>query len=1183
MELKGKKVVSLEFSGPTYQIEVFDEKKKRSFWTFFQFDESGVLKDAFCSCEEEEVCSHLLLANLKIFNEKNEPLHIRYEKSFWYALAKLLAEKIGYDPLAFKKIKKGVYEVHKDYFFQIEANNQAGEKELLALIEKRKVETPENSLKFSSLNDEEIRRWKEGRASSSLLFELSLWSDLAKQLLFIQVEHLPLKIVLKEENEPYPTWLEIDTKNIHLSLKFQKEDLLQLIPKLSTVKANLKVFRDEEKIEKITYHPEEKTFSITKKTKEIDLSKSYPLDDFLYVKGKGFYSKNGKNLLSGETVYGDDASDLLDDIVEKNLSHLFTESINLKSSPLFYTLFFDEFWNLHITSFLFEKGDLLKKGNAFFKKYAYVHDRGFFHLANVIFDEVEKIVPSQDVSNFVTKYRFFLSEIKGFSTHLASVETDISYEFDEEKKTLNFESQFKGLEEGKDFGEWVYFKDSGFFPKKEGGLKSFYSGLKVPFSKVASFLKNHRDELDVFFISDSPFKKRGLHVGVRSETSIDIRPEHEIYKRFKGHKIHFFGEFVHVEGHGFFELPHSMRLPERYEKEVIIPYSDISNFLENELPKLGPIITTLERPLQKPKTGSFKIDFVEKTEGHFKLHLLFTSELGEVSVHKIYEALHKKRSYLFSPAGLIHLHDDNFEWIKSLNPVGTEFSLSFLEFLKLDAILDFKATEPDLATFRDLREFISTDLPPLLGFKSELRDYQRQGLRWLYFLYQNYLSGLLCDDMGLGKTHQAMALIASILYYKPDSLFLIVAPTSVIYHWQDKLAEFLPNVKVHLFHGSRREKKIPKRGIILTSYGIARIEKEILKKHIFELTIFDEIQVAKNTHSQIHHVLRHLDSKMRLGLTGTPIENNLFELKALFDIVLPNYMPKDKPYKETFVDPIEKEGDQKRKELLRRYVKPFMLRRKKQEVLLELPEKSEDKSYTVLSPEQSQLYRQTLEDKKKIITEVKDSSKEIPYMHVFSILATLKQICNHPALILDDAANYKNYESGKWDLFTELLNEAIESEQKVVVFSQYLNMLDIMKSYIKEKNWEFAEIRGSTIKRKEELDRFKNDPKCLIFLGSLQAAGLGIDLTAASIVILYDRWWNAAKENQAIDRVHRMGQKWRVMVYKLITKDTIEEKIDLMISRKGHLLEDIVTADDQATFKTFTRSELIELLSLQQE
>jgi SNF2 family DNA or RNA helicase len=199
-------------------------------------------------------------------------------------------------------------------------------------------------------------------------------------------------------------------------------------------------------------------------------------------------------------------------------------------------------------------------------------------------------------------------------------------------------------------------------------------------------------------------------------------------------------------------------------------------------------------------------------------------------------------------------------------------------------------------------------------------------------------------------------------------------------------------------------------------------------------------------------------------------------------------------------------------------------------------------------------------------------------LHVFALLSSLKQICDHPAVYLKTPEDFKKYSSGKWDLFVELLREARESEQKIVVFSQYLGMLDIIEQYLTEEGIGFASLRGATQNRKEQLQLFNQDPTCEVFVGSLQASGLGVDLTAGSVVIHYDRWWNAARENQATDRVHRMGQKRGVQVFKLVTKGTFEEKIDAMILRKGQLMEDIIGVDDQTVLKKFSREELLDLL-----
>ncbi len=320
---------------------------------------------------------------------------------------------------------------------------------------------------------------------------------------------------------------------------------------------------------------------------------------------------------------------------------------------------------------------------------------------------------------------------------------------------------------------------------------------------------------------------------------------------------------------------------------------------------------------------------------------------------------------------------------------------------------------------------------------------------------------------------------------------------------------------------------------------------------------------------------------MKVGLTGTPIENHLRELKSLFDIVLPSYMLRENDYREFFIKPIEKEHNSHRKALLNRLIRPFVLRRKKEDVLKDLPEKIEEIAYCDLMPYQHQLYVEVLQKRRHhLVEELRNEKGAIPFLHIFALLSSLKQICDHPAVYLKSPDDYQQYSSGKWELFLELLREARESQQKVVVFSQYLAMLDIIENYLTEQQVGFASLRGATQNRKEQLQLFNQDPDCEVFVGSLQAAGLGVDLTAGSVVIHYDRWWNAARENQATDRVHRMGQTRGVQVFKLVTKGTFEEKIDAMIMRKGKLMEEVVGVDDQHLLKTFSRHELIELLEL---
>ena len=259
-------------------------------------------------------------------------------------------------------------------------------------------------------------------------------------------------------------------------------------------------------------------------------------------------------------------------------------------------------------------------------------------------------------------------------------------------------------------------------------------------------------------------------------------------------------------------------------------------------------------------------------------------------------------------------------------------------------------------------------------------------------------------------------------------------------------------------------------------------------------------------------------------------------------------------------------------------IMPFILRRKKTEVLSDLPEKIEEISYIDLSEEQKVLYQQIVNEK-SLKAEDAEEEKSL-YLHIFQLFNKLKQLCNHPALVLQDIENYKNYSSGKFELFKELLTEARNSKQKVVVFSQYLGMLEILRLYLEEEKIQYAGIQGNTKDRKEQIERFKTDPDCEVFLASLQAAGVGIDLVSASIVIHYDRWWNPAKENQATDRVHRIGQTRGVQVFKFVSKDTIEEHIHDMILKKLELASSIIGYDEELEMKRIDKEELMNLLKL---
>ncbi|HEX6199715.1 MAG TPA: DEAD/DEAH box helicase [Thermoanaerobaculia bacterium] len=473
---------------------------------------------------------------------------------------------------------------------------------------------------------------------------------------------------------------------------------------------------------------------------------------------------------------------------------------------------------------------------------------------------------------------------------------------------------------------------------------------------------------------------------------------------------------------------------------------------------------------------------------------------------------------------------------------------------------------------------------PPRALASKLRDYQVLGTNWLRFLAENRLGGLLADDMGLGKTHQAMALMASLVEQDGiDGPFLVVAPTTVLPHWRSKLREHAPGLPAVVHHGPLRNlrRSLDEGDVILTSYGVLRNDADELARVPFALAVFDEIQHLKNRDTVSYKAAASLRPDFAIGLTGTPVENSLTELKALFDLVLPGYLGTDARFEERYGTgeiPEEAVG-RRRLDELRRITSPFILRRTKEAVLDELPEKIEDLRLCALSDDQVALYREAIEGQgAELLGQLREGSGPVPYIHVFALLNLLKQVCDHPALAVDDLDNADAYASGKWDLFRELLDESLDSGQKVVIFSQYLGMIELMERHLRGLGVPYVTLTGASRDRGGIVDRFNQDPKCRVFVGSLKAGGTGIDLVGGSVVIHYDRWWNAAREDQATDRVHRMGQRRAVQVFKLVTEGTLEEKIHAIIERKRRLAESVVQEDDPGLSKLFTREELLDLL-----
>lgn len=1205
------KATDLEFSGGTYQVQIADPDTQQEEWAFIQLDPRGRLKDCFCSCENgdhEEPCAHIVAAFLRIYIDKTAPLHQRFERSLWNVLASLYAKSVGDDVHVLRELGPGDYEHRTSggrVAFEVKGLNKKAIDKIEELLHQRKKETEETSLKFSNLSPEELVLWREGRPSQQLKYELSFWNDFAKWLMVLQDDGVPYRISFEYDNDGLPDFLLADFKDVSIGFFLSRTNLPLIVPALSTVKSPLKVYGGTQKaFKKIAYDRKSGILLIDPLAQNaVDAlldKKGILIPGWRFVSGMGFYPSDQKRLIEQRSFKGEEISLFLTEhlpLIKNNL-----EGASLHTDPVraSYTLVFDKDWNLHITAYLLHPGDLTTGDSRYFGEWAYLDNDGFYRVQGMRFQDVKTIIPAEQVGALVSQYRAWFNSQDGFQTHVVGVESQLSYEVSPSNQ-LTFQRVIKddsSSDMAKDFSPWIYVPGQGFYAKTSihTGLP-IKPGISLHQDQIPLFIRANTDELKLvpgFFNPQSPIIRSSLSIGLDSDNTITVTPVDDVDQEYDIKKLRFFDDFVYAEGHGFSELPVSSRLPFKYRQIVHVDPKEEEAFIVYELKALEPFISHIDERLTAPTHGKMDLVGLEQKDHAYELKLKYATEFGSVPITTLWKGIKTKQRFVFSEAGMIDLEDKRWHWLQWLNKKQVDqraqtIKLTNWELMRLDAFESFAPTgskKDDIQkTLDDLFNAKSTTKPDLEGLNSQLRPYQEIGINWLWFLYQQGLSGLLCDDMGLGKTHQTMALLAAVHNASKGKTkhYLVVCPTSVLYHWQEKLAQFLPHFRVFTFYGSKRslEGFQQEYDILLTSYGVWRQDVEILTEIPFEVAIFDEIQIAKNHNSRIYATLQAVQAKMRLGLTGTPVENHLRELKALFDLMLDGYMPGDVEYRELFVKPIERDNDIRQKRLLSRLIKPFVLRRKKGDVLLDLPEKIEEVAHCDLAPEQQKLYDDVLmQSRERILRELEDGNTPIPYIHIFALLSSLKQICDHPAVYMKKPEDFRDYESGKWDLFLELLEEARESQQKVVVFSQYLYMLDIIEDYLKEKGIGYATIRGATQNRGEQLKRFKEDPTCEVFVASLQASGLGVDLTTASVVIHYDRWWNAARENQATDRVHRIGQTRGVQVFKLVTKNTFEERIDELIARKGRLMEEVVGVDEQDVIKQFTRDEIIQLLKL---
>ncbi len=503
----------------------------------------------------------------------------------------------------------------------------------------------------------------------------------------------------------------------------------------------------------------------------------------------------------------------------------------------------------------------------------------------------------------------------------------------------------------------------------------------------------------------------------------------------------------------------------------------------------------------------------------------------------------------------------------------------------IDALLASREgvqVDPDFEEYRRrLQGFAGIDsIDEPETFQGELRTYQREGLAWLQFLREFACGGCLADDMGLGKTVQVLAMLEARRIDDQDhGPALVVAPRSVVFNWIDEAARFTPELKVLDYTGPGRRShmdELMSYDLIVTTYGVLRRDIEQLVEIEFDYAILDESQAVKNAATQASKAARALRARHRLALSGTPLENHLTELWSLFEFLNPGMLGRSSAFKRLTRkgagDGIDREG----RALLARALRPFLLRRTKEQVAKDLPEKTEQTLHCEMGPKQRRLYRELATHyRESLLANGAEAAIQGSRMHVLEALLRLRQAACHPGL-LDPAR--RGEESAKLDALLPLLEEVLEEGHKALVFSQFTSMLSIVRDRLDAAEITYEYLDGQTRDRKKRVDHFQSDESCGVFLISLRAGGLGLNLTAADYVFILDPWWNPAVEAQAIDRTYRIGQTRHVMAYRMVCKDSVEEKI-LDLQSKKRALADAILTDDNAVLTDLSPGDLELLLS----